>query len=307
MAKFPVELTDKDGIIDGLNYVLSGPSGLGQNFAGFSAYKPAYLTGNFRAPYTKPFWQDEAAGKANTPARLYVAPIDLASSEMLDGRTWKFTFAKAQTTAPFALGNGITVRGVDDTFYNDTYGVIGVTKCTKEYVIVRTTKSYPIHGGSPGGTVELITGTGFNSTDCNARVTVTGGSDRVFISAQLDNAIGYTINTAPASLGYTVAVNRYKGTPNNDPVNPDYVFDFDSTVAQKSYLKTGLSGTNILPLIETFFTSILDQPAPGFYWYILEVKFVFNTHQVDKSEVSNGQTVTNLLGLRSLSAQVVKA
>lgn len=307
MAKFPVEVSDKEGIIEGLNYVMSGPSGLGQNFAGFSNYKPYWLTGNFRVPYTKAFWSDEAKQEVNAPALLYVAPISLATSEMLDGRTWKFTFATVQKTPPFALGNGITVAGVSDDFYNDTYGTIGVTKCTTEYVIARTTTSYPIHGAGTGGTVKLITGTGFNSTDCNARVTVTGGSDRVFISAQLDNVLTYLINTTPATLIYTVAVNRYKGFLNNDPINPDYLFDFDETVAQKSYAHAGLSGSGTIPLTESVFTTVLDKPAPGFYWYILEVKFEFNTHLVAKKSEQNGQVTSGLVGLRSLSAQVVKA
>ena len=154
MAKYPVEYTDKEGVVDAVNNLLSGPSGLGQNFAGFSAYKTAYLTGNFRVPYAQ-----------DTPARLYVPPIALGSSEMLDGRTWKFTFATPQKTVPFALGNGITVSGVQDSFYNDSYATIGVTKCTKEYVIARTTGSYSIHGASTGGAVTLVTGTGYNSTD----------------------------------------------------------------------------------------------------------------------------------------------
>jgi len=304
MAKFPVEISDKEGIVEAVNYVLSGPSGLGQNFAGFSSFAPAWLTGNFRVPYSLAF-ADAANKTINTPARLYVSPIDLSTSEMLDGRTFKFTFATAQKTAPFALGNGITIKGVN-SWYNDTYAVIGVTKCTTTYVIIRTSSTYSVQNSASGGTVSLTTGTGFNSTDCNARVTVTGGTDRVFISAQLDSVIAYTANTFPALLNYTVAVNRYKGEPNNNPVNPDFIFDFDETVASKTYIKDGLGSSGTLPVTETVFTSILDKPDPGYYWYILEVKFVFNTHLVDKVPVSNGQVTGDLMSLRSLSAQVVK-
>jgi hypothetical protein len=304
MAKFPVEVSDKEGIVDAVNYVLSGPAGLGQNFAGFSSFAPAWLTGNFRVPYSLAF-ADTANKTINTPARLYVSPIALSTSEMLDGRTFKFTFATAQKTAPFALGNGITIAGVD-SWYNDSYATIGVTKCTTTYVIVRTGSTYPVQNSASGGTVSLVTGTGFNSTDCNARVTVTGGTDRVFISAQLDSVLAYTANTFPAVLNYTVAVNRYKGEPNNNPVNPDFIFEFDETVASKSYVRDGLGSSGTLPLTETVFTSVLDRPAPGFYWYILEVKFVFNTHLVDKVAKSNGQVTGDLMSLRSLSAQVVK-
>jgi hypothetical protein len=305
MAKFPVEVSDKEGIVDAVNYVLSGPAGLGQNFAGFSSFTPAWLTGNFRVPYSLSLFSDTAKTLFNTPARLYVPPIDLITSEMLDGRTFKFTFAKPQATAPFALGNGISIAGVN-SWYNDSYATIGVTKCTTTYVIVRTGSSYTVQNSASGGTVSLVTGTSFNSTDCNARVTVTGGTDRVFISAQLDSTVSYTASSFPALLNYTVAVNRYKGTPNNNPTNPDFVFEFDETVAAKTYIRDGLTYSGTLPLIETVFTSILDTPAPGFYWYILEVKFQFNTHLTGTSKVSNGQATTDLLALRSLSAQVVK-
>ena len=54
MAKFPLEYNyqDSQAAVDAINYVLSGPTGLGQNFAGFSDYNTVYLTGNFQAPFT---------------------------------------------------------------------------------------------------------------------------------------------------------------------------------------------------------------------------------------------------------------
>ena len=48
MAQYPVE--DTAGLFEAVNYLLSGPSGLGQNFQGFSSYQPAYVTGTFRQP-----------------------------------------------------------------------------------------------------------------------------------------------------------------------------------------------------------------------------------------------------------------
>ena len=264
----------------------SGPAGLGQNFAGFSSYQPAYLTGNFRIPFTQP-----------TPANLYVPSIPLGVSEMLDGRTWKFNFASTQASVPFSPGNIVTVTGVAESFYDGTYSPIGVVECTVDYVITRTNNTYDILPPSSGGSVYLNI-SGYNSTDANARVTVTGGTDRVFIGAQLDNLISYTVPTGSGDLNYTVAVNRYKGEINNDPINPDYVFVLDGTVALRTYSNTGLSGTGTLPLVDTVFASILDQPAPAYYWYILEVQFVSPSDLV--------QITSSEFGLRSLSAQVVK-
>jgi hypothetical protein len=287
MAKFPVEIGDHEGIIEAINNLLSGPSGLGQNFAGFSSYTPGWLTGNFRVPYT-----------ISTMAPLYVADIALSQSEMTSGNTWKFTFAVEQATPPFINGNNLSVKDVDNSWYNDSYGGPGVVECTTKYVTVRTIGSYPIQPASPNGFVYLITGINALSTDANARVTVTGGTDRVFISGQVDTVISYLIETAPAELTYTVEINRYYGVPNNDPVNPDYVFQFSGTVAQKKYTYTALTDTGSIPQQETIFTAIIDTPSIGFYWYILDVSFEFTS--------GLGQVTECELGLRNLSAQVVK-
>ena len=135
-----------------------------------------------------------------------------------------------------------------------------------------------------------------NSTDCNARVTVTGGSDRVFISGQLNSIISYE-STTGGDLSYVVQINRYVGFPNNDPVNPDFLFDFDKTVASKTYSFPGLTGSAALPDVETVFSTVLDTPSPDYYWYILEVEYSTTGDLVITQAENN---------LRSLSAQVVK-
>jgi hypothetical protein len=283
MAQFPI--SDSSDIIDGLNYALSGPGGLGQNFAGFSTYTPGYLTGNYRAPFSQ-----------TSPANLYVPPIALGTSEMLDGNTWKFTFAAAEATPPFAPGQIISVSGVTDPYYDGSYTPIGVTECTTTYVIARTSTTYALVPSSTGGTVELSNVNVLTSTDCDIRVTVTGAQDRVFVSGQLDQLISYT-DSGTSDLDVYVTITRYQAQPNNDPVNPEYIFGNQQIIVQKVYSQTGLSGTGTLPLIETVFSSIQDTPVPGLYRYILEVNFVTeDTIQVTQDE----------LLLRSISAQVVK-
>ena len=195
----------------------------------------------------------------------------------------------------------IDVSGTSDSWYNDSYGPIGVTECTPDYVTVVTRSPLALNPPATGGTVQyslivsLANNPSFNSTDCNAKVTVTGGTDRVFISAQLNSFISYE---GSGDLTYTVAVNRYKGFINNDPVNPEYRFLFDQTISQKVYNLTGLSGPATLPDIETIFTTIIDEPDPAFYWYILEVAYA--------SDDVGLNVVSNEFDLRSLSAQVVK-
>ena len=286
MAQYPIDRDDRDNIADAVNNLLSGPSGLGQNFAGFSAYLPAYLTGNYRVPFTQ-----------ETPANLFVSPISLSTCEMLDERTWKYNFAYVQPTPPFSLGAGITITGVDNPDYDGTFTPIGVVQCTTSYVICRTDSSYPLVAPSANGTAEYNILDTFNSTDANAKCTVTGGTDRVFIGAQLDQIISYN-SLGLDDLNVTVAINRYVGFITDDPTNPDYRFIPDKTVSQKQYTFTNLNGTGEIPLIETVFATIIDSPGPGYYWYILDVEF---------SNVNGLCYVTqDELRLRDLSVQVVK-
>lgn len=313
MAKFPVESQDKDGIIDAVNNLLSGPSGLGQNFAGFTnapvqyydaadgipANAPAYLTGNFRTPYTN---NDSAT-------KTYVAPIDLAFSEYIDSRTCKFTFATPQATAPFAIGNPVTVTGVNSA-YNGTQKPTGVTECTKDYVICRIDGDGSVYPPAGGGSIyyKAFDQETFVSTDCSAKVVVNGATDRVFISGQLNNVLSYTA-TADSEFEYTVMVNRRIAFNNNDPINPDFVFGDVATIAVKNYFFKVPAGSGTFPTItgeyftqsppiETVFSSVLDQPTLGYYWYIIEIEI-----DVTKGDVVFTQSkLTN----RSISVQVVK-
>jgi hypothetical protein len=296
-SKYPVDIGDDEDIVDAVNYLLSGPAGLGQNFAGFSSYTPRYLTGNFRVPYTQ-----------TAVSELYVAPIALNDAQQLDARTIKYTFTTPAASPPFSLGNGLTVTGIDPINYNSSdlrnsgtsINQIGVIECTTTYVIVRTVND--ITGTLPayvsGGFIEYSIIDAYNSTDANARVTVTGGQDRVFIAAQLDQLVSYDA-VGTQNLNVYVAINRYVGSINSDPTNPDYLFNIDATVVEKKYAYTGLTGTGTLNLIETVFVSQIDQPTPGYYWYILEIYF-----ETDGS--GDMQITTDEIDVRSLSAQVVK-
>lgn len=297
MSKFPVEQVDPEGVRDALNYLLSGPGGLGQNFAGFSAYTTAYLTGNFRIPFSQ-----------TTPAELYVAPISLSNAEQLDDRTIKYTFAAAQAAPPFSLGNGLSVTGITPSSYNSAslsaagtpITQIGVVECTTTYVIVRTRDpiTTPLGTYVSGGDISYTSMDTLNSTDCDVRVTVTGATDRVFISAQLDQIIRYEVGASTEDLTVYVDITRYQAFPNNNPVNPDFIFDNAVTVTEKVYEFPGLTGTGELPLTETVFATLVDEPDPGYYRYILEVYFT--------SSGLDLQVYEDELILRSISAQVVK-
>jgi len=248
MAQFPV--TDDQGIIDGLNYVLSGPVGLGQTLVGFSSDDPAYQTGNFRPPFT-----------SNSTATLMGTSVALASATWLDGRTWRYDFSAAQPSAPFQVGNALYVTGVTPADYNGSYLAIGVVECTTTYVIARTSESYPDPGPGTGGTVELYNETYSNalsplSTDCNGKVVVNGikgaaspinftaapspviVNDRVVLNAQLNNTLTYSSAT-PATFEYRVQINRYTASPNDDPINPEFYFNVPgTTISEQVYTYT---------------------------------------------------------------------
>ena len=211
MSKYPVEIGDDEGVSDALNYLLSGPQGLGQFFAGFSSYQTAYLTGNYRIPFSQ-----------TLPASIYIAPISCSSAVQLDDRTFQYNFSSVQPSPPFQNGNNISGDGWSNGFYNGNQGVIGVVSCTTSYVIFRTNGYYPGVGNDfGGGTVYVDNIDTLTSTDCNARVIVTGGTDRVFISGQLDQTLSYI---GSGDLTVTVQINRYIGQINTDPINPDYFF-----------------------------------------------------------------------------------
>jgi hypothetical protein len=283
------------GVLDGLNYVLSGPGGLGQNFAGFSAYEPAYMTGNFRTPFSQV-----------TPAKLYVAPIALNNAQQLDTRTVKYTFATVQATAPFSLGNGLTVTGITPAAYNsadlrtagNSINQIGVIECTTAYVVVRTVADIRVALSAyvSGGSITFSNMNAYTSTDCDVRATIQGGQERVFISAQANQIISYTASTA-SDINIYVEISRYRAEQNFDPTNPDFIYEGPDTISSKVYPFTGVTGTGTYDL-ETIFTSVIDDPNPGLYRYILEVYF--------ERLAGDIQITQDELRLRSLTGQVVK-
>ena len=313
MAKFPVELGDTEGIIEAINYTLSGPAGLGQNFQGASSnvvqgtndappYNDlAYQTGNFRTPFVS----------GSSATLTYVAPIALASSQYIDARTILFTFAAAQDAPPFSLGNNLFVAGVNDT-YNGNYSGTGVIVCTTTSVTIRITGDGKTYPNGYGGTVEYnaFGGFAFVSTDMGAKVVVNSGTDRVFVSAQLNNVISYTSPEAGGVFAYTVMINRRSGFPTNDPTNPEYVFGDTTTIATKTLFMQVDAGSGTLPPsndqpwqvgtypLETIFSSVIDIPPPGYYWYIIDV-------EIDTLQGDAVITQSQLFN-RSISVQVVK-
>jgi hypothetical protein len=242
MAQFPISEDDASAVTDAVNYLLSGPTGAGQNLIGFQSDTATQLTGNFRPPYT------------GSQSCFFYNTIPLATATWLDPRTWRYDFAAAQPTPPLQPGNSFIVSGVTPSDYDGSFNRIGVVECTTTYVIGRTDSGYPDPGPGTGGQIDpwynwtiedLKT---YISTDCNGKVTVTGGLDRVAITAQLNNNIFYSNPNTQANFLYQVSINRYKATPNNDPVNPEFIFNLDATVSKQLY---SFDTTNDNPILVT--------------------------------------------------------
>lgn len=369
MAKFPVEIGDQEGMVDAINYTLSGPSGLGQNFGGVNFSQPSWLTGNFRPPFTRlpistlglgadtgtsitasdptgiligqyvsgtgigtgalvagtytagsttvPLTVANSGPVSGTinfyntvPDNLYVAPIALSTAQWIDEYTRKFTFSAAQPSPPFLPGNSVTTSGISIAGYNEKFIGPGVVECTTTYVTVKSNTPQSILGAGTGGTVGYFntiqapaSGTvaaaeTYLKTDCATRLTVSSPTDRVFINATLDNIISYTA-TAASDIQYSVLINRYLAITNNDPVNPDFLFSFQETIAERAYTTSVGIGSGTLEF-DTIFGSVIDEPDSAFYLYRMDIQFrIVNTGgaaQIDRSEVR----------LRNLTGQVVK-
>ena len=268
-AKYPVEVSDEEGIVDAVNYLLSGPAGLGQNFQGFSDYRGAYLTGTFRAPFTVPL-------TTNPPPTLSVAPVSISNITVPNnpGAIIDLTYTTPQSPVPFSPGDTVVVSGVTPSFYNDTYRR-GVLQVSSTGMVLQYSSDLTWPAYVSGGTVEKNASNIDVSTDCNGRVTVYGPTDEVFITAQINLDFTYACTVA-SEWDIKVKIDRYAGFPTVTAGDNDYLFDLDTVgnpvisqqVTHYSESTSGSSGN-----VEYIFTTVLDKPSFGYYWYILDIEF----------------------------------
>lgn len=297
MSKFPVEKSDEEGQVDAVNYLLSGPAGLGQNFSGksFQAVGDVF-TASPRGPFTT------SLGSTS----LYVAPISLSTSEMLDEVTYKFTFSTPEIVPPFNLGCPVVVSGVTDPTYDQIFSPIGVVECTTTYVIVRSDIPITVVSPSTGGTVEfnVVFSVDGIITDCQATATVTSPTDSVFLSGQIGFAFVYDC-ISDSTLYVAVSIFRQKIINVGSPSKPIYTTDDGVTLFNQIFdytLSTGATGTEN---INAIFTSFIDQDNAsgvpvtiGNYLYSLRIDFTTLDGTVHVTTVG-AQT-------RTLTCQVVK-
>jgi hypothetical protein len=129
--------------------------------------------------------------------------------------------------------------------------------------------------------------------------TYTGNSWNIISPAiGSDNYGGLTFYNATNSVTCMV-IDRFNNV-GIGKTNPDYTFDIDATVAKRIYDPITISSatTDNFPPVETIFTTVLDTPAPGYYWYILEIAYYALAGNITINTVE--------LGFRNLTAQVIK-
>jgi len=305
VAKYPVDVGDKEGITDAVNYLLSGPSGLGQNFQGFADYLPSYLRPSTKQPWSLPITT------GLNPSIYLDIPINNAFPCDTTGTTTpsqvsayiRLDFTTPQATAPFQYGDTLNIINVvDDGSGDSQYNYPGylVFSSTTTYVIL--TYKFNVYTWAvyiSGGDVARDRMNDFLDTDCNARVTVEGPTTQVFISAQINLAWDIIVNT-PHTYNVIVQINRSRGFPSQTPGSNEFLFANTVTVSERTFVRPGTSSG--AEALEAIFTTVLDTPSFGYYWYILSVKFAMPT-LVAPHDVEIGKVVT---GLRSLTAQVIK-
>jgi hypothetical protein len=307
VAKYPVEIGDQEGIVDAVNYLLSGPAGLGQNFDGYSTYEPAYLRPSTRRPWSLPV----EVGDPPTPQPLNPSVylnIPISDAAPVGGNPSQyvaFTFATPQATAPFEYGDGLEVYDIVDDGSGEAYNYSGYTvySCTTTEVIAFVdspnniyTWSVYISGGWVGRDY-----LGYDiATDCYGTVTVSGGTDQVFVSAQLNIDYEYVTDGTPYEIEANII--RQRGFQSETPGSDEYLFADTVLISKKTFIKTTGAGSGTDNL-EAIFTTVLDGPNLNFayYRYYLQVRF-----DVEGGPVYNTTIGKVTMGLRSLVAQVVK-
>lgn len=276
VSKYPVEIGDEEGQVDAINYLLSGPAGLGQNFAGFSTYLPAYLRPTVRQPFVTPFNQTPVNVYKFFPCNNATGCDENGTPVVTSTRYARYDFTTPFTQPPYVFGDRIIAQNFNPNDY-DSGGSALVYACTTTYVIIRYNGSFVFPPYVSGGEV----GTDYEntplSTDCNGRVTVNGGSDRVFVSAQLDCDVVFD-SPSGGQFDIVLEINRYTGYLTTQTNDNDFVFSSPVvTVARKvhHYVTFG-SSPGIIEDINTFFVQFIDGPdIPfGYYWYILDFQFV---------------------------------
>jgi len=358
MSQYPVDTTD--GLIEAVNYLLSGPVSSGQNFEGISAvgldavtsaelfFTPVqtYYTGMPYFGSTAFRLREEQPGTVDYPADplgpgpnypvwntlpgefsiTSITPVTATGRDI----TVVVTLGSLtdQSQGPWADGQVVTITGVTPSAYNKTYTVINFDPSSTSFpantVTLRSTTSITWPAYSAGGTVNINNDfTGFKEksflTGNQAIVTVTGPTDRVFISSQSGTLNVYTYTKFVDILAYTpkiqFQINRYKAIAKTTlPDSPDgqyfqgYVWNLDKTIVNLEKI-IGWDSIGSKVYVNNYgdiiYNNIIDSPGIGLYLYAFQIA-MNEERDVSPSDGAILLVGASTTGVRSFTAQVIK-
>ena len=275
MSQYPV-LTPQ-GIKEGVNYLLSGPAGLGQNFDGFSSSNTVYLLDSNVAPYV------------STVYTTY-ANYDTANT---------FTVVDSSNIVANMVATSVGI--LPNTTVSNVSGNI-VTISTNMYAFLSNTSvQFTQPANIANATVQVNPNPTYISTDCVSNALSTNATDRIFLSGQLNYTVYMSWNGSDNICGTTSAINRYKLVPVISNTQT-YQYHFDSTIASNFHVYNVNSGNTTFTFNDVY-ASEVDKPGIGYSEYRLEL--AFNTYE---QVFSPPPPYVNqcVLTVRSLTSQVVK-
>lgn len=246
---YPID--DPASVQEAVNDLLSGPSGLGQNFQGFSAYEPAFIRPTFSEPFTLPI--------TTTLNPAWYVDIPISNITDLNPQQIEVTFTSAQPTAPFQFGDTLFLQNVTPDFFDGFYTVFSSTTTT---LVLSSFTAYTWPAYVSGGNVIRDRTNRAVSADNNARITVLGPTDTAFVSSQIRLDVDY-VTTGAADFRVRNTIERWRGYPVEG--STDYTFAFDDIVSQQQE-DFSVSTSGSVP-VEAIFTTVLDDPTFGYYWY----------------------------------------
>jgi len=368
MSQYPLDT--KTDLVEAVNYLLSGPGSLGQNFQGISAvgvdpvisadlsYIPlqTYLTGMPMAGTGG--IQDSSYGSVNYPAdpldpnKYYpiwntlpsefpitaITPVTATGHKITITVTFGTTGTADQSQLPFTDDQQVVLSGVTPSSYDGTYTVVNYDAndmANGNIVTLYSEAPQTWAAYTSGGQATINDNfTGFKKqrffTGNQAVVSVSGPTDRVFISSQMNELIVYTYTRYIGLLNYVpklqLEINRYKaieattlpdvGTQaiyslatDSGGVYAGFNWSFDTNLVSVAEFAGATSiGSQIDPNVlgNVIYNNIIDNPGIGVYLYAFQITMDAyregNTLGDDAVLLIGAQTT----GVRSFTAQVIK-
>jgi hypothetical protein len=359
MSQFPIDNT-AGSLVEAVNYLLSGPSGLGQNFQGVSAVGldadtsadlflipvQTWYTGlpffgplSFRTSEESPGTQDDPADPGdpdvyypiwNTlPGGLAVTSITPVTAT---GRDITVTVTLGSLTnesaAPWTNGQVVVITDATPISYNGTYTVVDydISSLAVPYdtVTLRSDISQTWAAYTSGAVVKINdTFTQYKEqrflTGLQSVVSVTGPTDRVFISSQSGSLGVYTYTKFVDVASYTpkvkLQINRYRAVAKTTrPDSADgkyyqgYEWKFDKSIVDLSKIISWDaigSEVKVNNFGDIIYNNVIDNPGIGLYLYAFQIS-QYAERDIAPSDGAILIVGAKTTGVRSFTAQAIK-